>query len=138
MAKSYWLVKSEPESYSWQAFVKEGSTSWSGVRNYQARINLRAMKMGDRVFFYHSGSAKEILGMARVTRAAYPEEGAPDWSAVDLAPELELDAPVSLQTIKADKFLKELMLVKNSRLSVMPVTEQQFDRIITLARRKGG
>ena len=138
MAKNYWLVKSEPEAYSWQTFVKEGRTAWTGVRNCQARNNLRAMKKADPVCFYHSVSEKQVVGLARVEQEAYPdptaEEG--DWSAVDLAPMKALNKPVSLAIIKADKFLKDMLLVRHSRLSVTPLTEAQFKRLIELSGTK--
>ena len=130
-----WLVKQEPEDYSWSDFVHEGKTAWTGVRNYQARNNLRAMMKGDSVLFYHSGSGKEIVGIARVTKPAYAdptaEEG--DWVCVDLAPEKPLWQPVSLSSIKADASLKDMALVRNSRLSVMPVTAKQFERVLKLS-----
>ena len=132
---NHWLVKQEPESYSWAAFVKDGGTAWTGVRNFQARNNLRAMRKGEWILFYHSGEAKEIVGVARVIKEAYAdptgEEG--DWSAVDLKPVKPLAAPVSLAAIKKDAALKEMALVKNSRLSVMPVTKAQFERVLKFA-----
>ena len=135
---NYWLVKQEPGSYSWATFVKDGGTAWTGVRNFQARNNLRAMRKGERVLFYHSGEAKEIVGVARVAREAYAdptaEEG--DWSAVDLKPVKVLVTKVALTAIKADEALREMALVKNSRLSVMPVTKAQFERVLNLARTK--
>ena len=133
-----WLVKSEPESYSWAQFVKDGKTAWTGIRNFQARNNLRAMKAGDRALFYHSGGMKEIVGLAKVARAAYADPTAMegDWSCVDLVPVESLPRPVTLATIKADNLLKEMALVKNSRLSVQPVTEPQFNRVLQLARAK--
>jgi predicted RNA-binding protein with PUA-like domain len=135
---NYWLVKSEPESYPWSQLVTDGRTSWTGVRNYQARNHLRAMKLGDPVLFYHSVSEKEIVGLAKVVREAYPdptaEEG--DWSGVELAPVSPLARPVSLETIKADKILKDMALVKNSRLSVTPLTQSQFTRVLGLAETK--
>src|SRR5215210_8086793 len=123
MPKQYWLVKSEPESYSWSDLVKEGKTAWTGVRNFQARNNLRAMKRGDLVFFYHSVSDKQIVGIARVEKEAYPDPTAKesDWSCIDLIPAKALSKPVSLDEIKADKLLAEMPLLKNSRLSVQPV-----------------
>jgi len=131
----YWLVKSEPSTYSWGDLVKDRRTAWTGVRNYQARIHLRAMKAGDRVLFYHSGEPKEIVGLANVVKPAYPdptaEEG--DWSSVDLAAIESLPKPVTLSMIKADSLLKEMVLVKNTRLSVQPVTETQFNRVLELA-----
>jgi predicted RNA-binding protein with PUA-like domain len=132
---NYWLVKSEPETYSWSDFVKDGKTSWTGVRNFAARLHLRAMKKGDTVFYYHSGDAKEIVGLAKVVKEAYPDPTATegDWSCVDLVAEKPLTNPVSLQSIKADKNLKEMKLVKISRLSVSPVTKEQFDRVMELS-----
>ncbi len=132
---NYWLVKQEPEDYAWATFVEDGGTAWTGVRNFQARNHLRAMRKGDTVLFYHSGKAKEIVGLARVTRTAYPDPTAPegDWSAVDLQPVQALATPVALATIKADPQLKELALVRQSRLSVMPVTAPEFARLLQLA-----
>lgn len=132
---NYWLVKQEPESYSWADFVKDGKTAWSGVRNFAARNNLRAMKKDDLVFYYHSVTDKEIVGLARVAKEAYPDPTATDgdWSSVDLVPSKPLKAPVGLEAIKADKILKEMKLVKIGRLSVSPVTKQQFDRIMELS-----
>jgi predicted RNA-binding protein with PUA-like domain len=135
MAKNYWLVKQEPESYSWSTFVKDGKAAWTGVRNYQARINLRGMKKGDLVLYYHSVSEKQAVGLARVEREAYADPTATEgeWVAVDLAPVKALVKPVSLETIKADKAFKDMLLVRNSRLSVSPVTEAQFKRLMVLA-----
>ena len=134
---NYWLVKSEPESYSWSNFVKDGKTSWTGVRNFAARLNLRAMKKGDPVFYYHSVTGKEIVGLAHVSKEAYPDPTATegDWSAVDLVPDKALKKTVSLETLKSDKILKEMKLVKIGRLSVSPVTKEQFDRILELSRK---
>jgi predicted RNA-binding protein with PUA-like domain len=135
---NYWLVKSEPEAYSWPVFVKDGITAWTGVRNYAARNNLRAMKAGDLAFFYHSDEEKSVVGLARLAKAAYPdptaEEG--DWSAVDLVPMKTLAKAVTLSQIKTDKILREMKLVKQSRLSVMPVTLVQFKRLLVLAETK--
>lgn len=135
MAKNYWLVKSEPESYSWADFVKDGKTAWTGVRNYQARNNLRAMKCGDLVLFYHSVIGKQIVGVARVGKEFYPDSIAKegDWSCVDLIPVKALKNPVTLETIKADKILKEMPLVRQSRLSVAPLSEAQFKRVLELS-----
>jgi len=134
----YWLVKSEPAAYSWAQFVKDGQTAWTGVRNFAARLHLRGMAKGDHVGFYHSGEGREIVGIAQVVRPAYsdPTASEGDWSCVDLAPVRALARPVSLQTIKADKQLKEMALVKQSRLSVSPVTGKQFNRILELATPK--
>ena len=134
MGKNFWLVKQEPESFSWATLVKDGRTNWTGVRNFQARNHLRAMKKGDAVLFYHSGEEKQIVGLAKVEKEAYPDPTADegDWSAVDIAPVKALKMPVTLQQLKADKVLKEMPLVRQSRLSVSPVTEEQFERIISL------
>jgi predicted RNA-binding protein with PUA-like domain len=135
---NYWIVKSEPEAYSWSQLVKDGVAAWTGVRNFAARNNLRAMKSGDRVFFYHSGGEKSAVGLARIVGESYPDpiamEG--DWSCVDLAPEKDLAKPVTLAAIKADKILKEMKLSKLSRLSVSPVTEAQFKQLLKLAETK--
>ena len=138
MAKNYWLVKSEPESYSWATFVKEGKTAWTGVRNFSARNHLRAMKKGDFVFFYHSVSEKQVVGLARVDKEAYPDATASegDWSSVDLAPVKALKKPVSLDAIKSDKLLEDVPFVRQSRLSVSPLTEAQFNRLLGLAETK--
>lgn len=131
---NYWLVKSEPEAYSWDTFVKDKRTAWTGVRNFQARNNLRAMKRGDLALFYHSVSDKQIVGVARVDKEAYADSTAKegDWSCVDLVPAQPLVKPVTLEQIKADKSLADLPLLKQSRLSVTPVTAAQFRRLLTL------
>ena len=133
-AMNYWLVKQEPEDYSWADFVKEKKTAWTGVRNFQARNNLRTMKKGEEVLFYHSGSGKEIVGVAKVAKTAYPDPTASDgdWSCVDLVPGKALKQPIPLAEVKADKLLKEMALVRQSRLSVMPVTAPQFKRVLKL------
>jgi predicted RNA-binding protein with PUA-like domain len=135
---NYWLAKSEPEAYSWQQLVKDGKTAWTGVRNFTARNNLRAMKKRDLVFFYHSGEEKSVVGLAQVEKESYPdptaEEG--DWSCVDLAAVKAVNKPVSLAQIKSDKTLHDMVLVKLSRLSVSPVTKSQFDRVLELAETK--
>ena len=138
MARSYWLVKQEPEAYSWDDFVKEGETYWDGVRNYQARNNLRAMKKGDMVFFYHSVSGKEVVGVARVPKEHYPDPTAKegDWSVVDLAPAKQMKKAVTLAQIKDQKSLENIALIKQSRLSVMPITESEFRCILNLGETK--
>jgi predicted RNA-binding protein with PUA-like domain len=132
----YWLVKQEPEDYSWSDLVKDGHTAWTGVRNFQARNNLRTMKTNDLVLFYHSVSEKQVVGLAKVKKEAYDdptaEEG--DWSCVDLSPVRPLSQPVTLQQIKTDKALCNIALVKQSRLSVIPLTSEQFDRILALSQ----
>jgi len=132
--KNYWLVKQEPDSYSWSDFVGEGKTAWTGVRNYTARNNLRKIQKGDEVLFYHSGEDKAVVGIARITRPAYldptAEEG--DWSAVDLAPIKPLRRPVTLRQIKSDPRLKRTPLIRQSRLSVMPLTAAEFRTIVKI------
>jgi predicted RNA-binding protein with PUA-like domain len=138
MAQNHWLVKQEPATYAWAAFVKDGLAAWTGVRNYQARNNLRAMKTGDPVLYYHSVTDKQVVGIARVARAAYrdPTADEGDWSCVDLKPFRALQQPVPLDAIKADRLLQDMVLLKNSRLSVQPVSAAQFDRILELGRTK--
>jgi len=135
----HWLVKSEPDVYPWSDFVKEGRTAWTGVRNYQARINLRAMKKGDPVLFYHSGADKKVVGLARVEREAYPDPTAKegDWVCVDLVAVEPLAGGVSLQAVKADRVLRTASLVTHGRLSVSPLTPEQYRRILELGRSRG-
>ncbi|MBX0335206.1 EVE domain-containing protein [Pontibacter sp. HSC-14F20] len=130
----YWLVKSEPEAYSWARFVKEGLACWDGVRNYQARNNLQLMQPGDLVLFYHSVSEKAIVGIAKVDKAAYPDPTAddPKWMAVDLVPEREFKNPVTLDQIKKDPRLENIALLRQSRLSVMPLKDEEFDMLLAL------
>jgi predicted RNA-binding protein with PUA-like domain len=134
MAKNYWMVKQEPEAYSWDTLVKDGGTAWTGVRNFQARNNLRSMKKGDLVFFYHSVSEKQVVGIAKVGKEHYPDKTAEegDWSAVDLQPVKKLKKPVTLDEMKSDPVLKEMPLIRQSRLSVLPLTEKQAERLIEL------
>jgi predicted RNA-binding protein with PUA-like domain len=128
----HWLVKQEPEDYSWATFVKEGRTAWTGVRNFQARNNLRAMKKGDYVLFYHSVTEKQVVGVASVEKAAYPDPTASegDWSCVDLVPVKAMKQPVGLEAIKSDPKLKDLPLLRNTRLSVVPLTPTHFARLL--------
>jgi predicted RNA-binding protein with PUA-like domain len=132
--RSFWLVKQEPSSYSWSDFVAEGKTSWTGVRNFAARNNLRKMRPGDEVLFYHSGEEKAVVGIAKVVRPGYPdataEEG--DWSAVDLAADKPLPRPVTLREIKSNSRLKGIPLIRQSRLSVMPLAEPEFREIVNM------
>ena len=132
---NYWLVKSEPEAYSWEQLAKEGRTAWTGVRNFTARNNLRAMKKNDLVFYYHSGESKSVVGLARVEKEFYAdptaEEG--DWSCVDLAPVKAVAKPVTLAQIKADKILRETKLATQGRLSVSPLSKPQFEQVLKLA-----
>ena len=134
--KNFWLVKQEPSSYSWSDFVAEGQTSWTGVRNYTARNNLRKMRKGDELLFYHSGEEKAVVGMAKVTRPAYPDPTATggDWSALNLAPTKPLRRPVTLRQIKSDPRLKRIQLVRQSRLSVMPMAATDFRAIVLMGR----
>ena len=136
MASNYWLEKQEPEAYSWETFVKDKRTAWTGVRNFQARNSLRAMKKGDLVLFYHSVSEKRVVGLARIEKEHYPDPTAEDgdWSAVDLIPVKPLKEPVTLEQIKRDKILKSIALVRQSRLSVTPLTRTEFQRLMELAR----
>ena len=135
---SYWLVKSEPSTYSWDMFVKEKETVWSGVRNYAARIHLKAMKKGDEVLFYHSNEGMEIVGIAKVSKEFYQDPTTEDtnWVAVDLKPVKKLKKPVTLSQIKTDKRLQEMALVRLGRLSVQPVTEKEWKIIMELAGEK--
>lgn len=131
---NYWLVKSEPTKYSWEKFNNEGRTFWDGVRNYQARNNLREMKKGDLVLFYHSNEDKAVVGIAEVVKEHYqdPTTEDPNWVVVDLKPVESLKKLVTLAEIKADKQLENISLVKQGRLSVMPLKVEEFDRIIAL------
>ena len=133
--KNFWLVKQEPSSYSWSDFVGEGQTSWTGVRNYAARNNLRRMEKDDEVLFYHSGEDKAVVGIAKVIRTAYrdstAEEG--DWSTVDLAPVKPLRRPVTLREIKGNPRLRGIPLIRHSRLSVMPLSKSEFSEIVRMS-----
>ena len=135
--KSFWLVKQEPSSYSWSDFVAEGETSWTGVRNFAARNNLRNMQRGDEVLFYHSGEEKAVVGIAKVIQTAYADPTAKegDWSTVDLAAVKPLHRPVTLRQIKANSQLKGIPLVRQSRLSVMPLRESEFRQIVKMGSR---
>ena len=132
---AHWLIKSEPFKYSWDQFVKDKQTFWDGVRNYAARNNLRAMKKGDEVFWYHSNEGLEIVGIAKVVKEAYPDPTAEDdtWSVVDFKPVRKLKKPVSLVEIKAQKGLADMQLVKLGRLSVSAVTDAEWDTILEMA-----
>ncbi len=135
---AHWLVKSEPYKYPFEQLAKDKRTTWDGVRNFEARNNLRAMKKGDLVLFYHSNEGKEIVGIAKVVREAYadPTAEGEDWSVVELAPVKALKAPVTLATIKGDETLAEMQLLRRSRLSVVPVSGAEFDRVLSLAGTK--
>ena len=129
---NHWLIKQEPATYSWERFVKDGGTAWTGVRNFQARNNLNAMRKGDRVLYYHSVTAKAVVGVATVTRRAYPDPTAKsgDWVCVDLKPVKALALPVTIGQIKKTADLEGIALLRNSRLSVMPLTEEEYDTIL--------
>jgi predicted RNA-binding protein with PUA-like domain len=131
---NHWLVKSEPVKYSWEKFNKEGRTFWDGVRNYQARNNLKLMKKGDLVMWYHSNEGKEVVGIARIVKEFYqdPTTDDPNWVVVDLEPVQSLKNPVTLEKIKADERLKDIGLVRQGRLSVMALKREEFDRIVEL------
>jgi predicted RNA-binding protein with PUA-like domain len=131
-----WLVKQEPGAYSWDDFVKDGKTAWTGVRNFQARNNLRSMKAGDRVLFYHSVTDKAVIGEAEVVREAFTDPTATEgnWIAVELKPIKTLRRRVSLEEIRADKKLSQLALVRSPRLSVMPVTAEEYRAILALSK----
>lgn len=131
---NYWLVKSEPNAYSWDNLVKDTQTPWDGVRNYQARNNLKAMKKGDWVLFYHSVNEKAIVGYAEVSQEFYQDPTTNDerWVAVDIIPKQKLDKPVTLKQIKTEERLSEVALIKQSRLSVMPIKQEEFDVILEL------
>lgn len=128
------MVKQEPEAYSWDMFVSDGKTDWTGVRNFQARNNLRAMRIKDRVLYYHSVTGKEVVGIAEVTKEAFPDPTSEDgaWDCVELSPLKPLKKPVSLADIKGDPLLREIGLVRQSRLSVIPLGEKEFQRIVDL------
>ena len=134
---AYWLVKSEPHKYAWSDLVRDGRTIWDGVRNHTAAINLRAMKIGDRAFFYHSNEGKEIVGIVEIVREHYldPKDAAQRFPAVDVVPVEPLQKPVSLATIKADPALAAMELLRQSRLSVAPVRETEWAYIVALASR---
>jgi predicted RNA-binding protein with PUA-like domain len=132
----HWLVKSEPSAYSWSDLIRDGRTAWTGVRNFQARNNLRAMQEGDLVLFYHSVKDPSVIGISKVIRAAYPDPTATQetWSCVDLVPVEPLPSPVPLATIKADPALAEIALIRQSRLSVMPLTAKEYQHIVSMGK----
>ena len=138
MAKGIFLIKSEPSVYSFDQLVSDGNTSWEGVRNYEARNNLRAMKKGDLLLYYHSNVGKEIVGIAKVARAAYddPTAACEDWSTVDVAPVKKLKVPIDLATVKKHPLLSKMALVKKSRISVVPVTEEELALVLALSKTK--
>jgi predicted RNA-binding protein with PUA-like domain len=130
---NYWLLKTEPSTFSWNDLLRDKKAVWDGVRNFQARKNLKSMKKGDQAFIYHTGEEKAVIGISTITREAYPEPKDAAWSAVDLAPLKPLKNPVSLARVKGDKSLQKMVLVKAARLSVQPVTEDEFEKILELS-----
>ncbi len=138
MAVNYWLLKTEPQTYSWDDFVKLKTDMWNGVRNFTARNNLRSMKIGDLCFFYHSGTEPAVVGIAKVVKEHYPDPTATEgsWSVVDVTALQPLNRPVTLKEIKNEKSLQDMVLVKLSRLSVQPVTEFEFYKILDIGNTK--
>jgi predicted RNA-binding protein with PUA-like domain len=138
MAKSHFLIKSEPSKYSFDRFLADGHAVWDGVRNFEARNNLRAMKKGDLCLFYHSTEGKAVVGIARVSREAYPDPTAEgeDWSVVDVEPVRALARPVGLDELRSSKALANMMMLRRPRLSVVSVTPEEFDVILDLAKKK--
>ncbi|MBX2967298.1 MAG: EVE domain-containing protein [Cyclobacteriaceae bacterium] len=133
---NYWLLKTEPETYSWNDLVKDKKTVWDGVKNFQARNNMKAMKSGDQVFIYHTGTEKAVVGIAEVKKEAYPDPKDKEWLVVELVPKKALKRGVSLSEVKADKKLTDMALVKYARLSVQPVKKDEFGRILELSEQK--
>jgi predicted RNA-binding protein with PUA-like domain len=129
---NYWLVKQEPESYSFDDLIKDGATDWTGVRNYQARGYLRAMRAGDRVFYYHTGKEKSVVGTAEVSREEFPDPTDEKWIAVEIKAVEKFAKPVSLEQIKSEKLLENIALIKQSRLSVLPLTRSEFETILKM------
>ena len=133
---NYWLLKTEPDSYSWSDLVRDKKTVWDGVRNFQARSNMKKMEKGDVVFIYHTGDEKAIIGQANVTKSAYPDPKDADWVVVELSPGKALKKPVSLAQIKSDKRLTDMVLVRASRLSVQPVKPSEYEIVTGLSAGK--
>ena len=133
---NYWLMKTEPDSFSWDNLEKAGKATWDGVRNFQARSNLKEMKKGDLVFIYHTGDEKSVIGIAQVQREFYPEPGDAEWVVIDIVPQKRLKRPVSLSEVKSDKQLKDMKLARVPRLSVQPVTKSEFDYVVKMSEKK--
>ena len=133
---NYWLLKTEPDTFSWDDLVRDKKTGWDGVRNFQARSHLKAMKKGDLAFVYHTGEEKSVVGIAKVTKENYPDPKDNEWVAIEIAPVSKLKNPVGLAQIKADKRFTTMVLVKASRLSVQPVKKEEFDMIVALSEQK--
>jgi predicted RNA-binding protein with PUA-like domain len=130
---NYWLVKTEPETFSWDDLVRDKKTTWDGVRNFQARSNIKAMKKGDLVFVYHTGEEKSVVGIAEITKEFFPDPKDTVWSAIEIGPKKKLKKPISLAMIKADKRLSSMVLVRAARLSVQPVKKEEFDYVIAMS-----
>ena len=130
---NYWLVKTEPETYSWDDLVRDKKTTWDGVRNFQARNNLKAMKKGDLAFVYHSGEEKSVVGIAEITKEFFPDPKDKDWAAVEIGNKKKLKKPVTLSTIKSEKKLANMYLVRAARLSVQSVTKEEFDLVMAMS-----
>lgn len=130
---NYWLMKTEPETFSWDDLVRDKKAGWDGVRNFQARTHLKNMKKGDEAFVYHTGDEKSVVGIARITKEHYPDPSDNAWVAVEIVPVRKLKRPVTLAQIKADKRLTNMVLVKASRLSVQPVKPEEFDMVVALS-----
>ena len=133
---NYWLMKTEPGTYSWDDLARDKKATWDGVRNFQARSNLKAMKKGDLVFIYHTGDEKAVIGMAHITKEQFADPADKDWIVVDIAPDKKLKNPVTLAQIKSDKRLSNMVLVKVARLSVQPVKKEEFDIVVGLSEGK--
>lgn len=130
---NYWLLKTEPDTFSWDDLIRDKKAGWDGVRNFQARTHLKNMKKGDEAFVYHTGDEKAVIGIAKVTKEQYPDPTDNDWVAVEIAPVRKLKKPVTLAQIKADKRLTNMVLVKASRLSVQPVKPEEFEMVVSLS-----
>ena len=131
---NYWMVKQEPEAYSFDDLIADGKTDWTGVRNFQARNNLKAMKNGDKVLFYHSVSEKAVVGITEVSKEAYPDPTDENWIAVEIKPVKKLKKPVTLQDVKANAALANIALVRQSRLSVIPLTRDEYEEVLSMAK----
>jgi predicted RNA-binding protein with PUA-like domain len=130
---NYWLLKTEPDTFSWDDLEKTGKATWDGVRNFQARSNIKSMRKGDLAFIYHTGDEKAVVGIAKVDKEFYPEPGDEDWVVVDLLPEKKLKRPVTLAEIKAESDLKQMVLARVPRLSVQPVEKTEYEKILKMA-----
>ncbi|HEX6889636.1 MAG TPA: EVE domain-containing protein [Chryseolinea sp.] len=133
---NYWLLKTEPDTFSWDDLARDKKTGWDGVRNFQARSHLKAMSKGDLAFVYHTGEEKSVVGIAKITKESYPDPKDNEWVAVEIAPVSKLKNAVGLAQIKGDKRFKNMVLVRASRLSVQPVTKEEFDMIVALSEEK--